>query len=237
MTTAEQSASRALRPGSRRVIALALAGVAVAVAVSVGALSTGSKGSPPNSSPSKGSASNSSPSTGSASNLSSAKRSPASSSAKYGQIPSWLPKPKVRVGRTAVATPARPWLAIEGDTVSVRFAHARVLATAVGPAVPHEGQFPVPATTPCTFTITFTAASGAVPLNAKAFMIIDEYGHLHHPRVTATGGGPLPPQLVAPGGTVSLTVNDVLPTGNGRLRWAPYGATPIVSWDFDVEID
>ena len=28
-----------------------------------------------------------------------------------------------------------------------------------------------------------------------------------------------------------------LPTGNGRLRWAPTGAKPIVSWDFDVEID
>jgi hypothetical protein len=36
---------------------------------------------------------------------------------------------------------------------------------------------------------------------------------------------------------VSLTVSDVLPTGNCRLRWAPEGTTPIVSWDFDVEID
>jgi hypothetical protein len=42
---------------------------------------------------------------------------------------------------------------------------------------------------------------------------------------------------VAPGQTVSLTVSDVLPTGNGRLRWTPTGAKPTVSWDFDVEID
>jgi hypothetical protein len=32
-------------------------------------------------------------------------------------------------------------------------------------------------------------------------------------------------------------VSDALPTGNGRLRWAPVGVKPVVSWDFDVEID
>lgn len=231
MTTADRRANRAFEPGFRRLIALALAGIAVALGVSVGALSTGSTGSPPESSAANGPGPNSSPPTASP------PKSPPSnaSSAKYGQIPSWLPKPKIRVGRTAVATAKHPWLALEGDTVSVRLAHARVLATAVGPAVPHEGQFPVPASTPCTFTITFTAASGAVPLNAKAFTIIDEYGHLHHLRVTATGGSP-PPHIV-PGRTVSLTATDVLPTGSGRLRWAPHRAAPIVSWDFDVEID
>ena len=163
MTTADRRASRALGPGSHRVIALALAGVAVAVGVSVGGLSIESTGSPPNSAPSKAPTSNSSPA------KASPPRSPPAnaSSVKYGQIPSWLPKPKVRVGRTAVATAARPWLAIEGDTVSVRLAHGRVLAKAVGPAVPEDGRFPVPATTPCTFTITFTAAYGAVPLSAE----------------------------------------------------------------------
>jgi hypothetical protein len=232
MTTADRPASRALGPGFHRVIALALAGVAVAVGVSVGALPIESTGSPPNSAPSKAPTSSSSHAKASPPRSSSAN----ASSVKYGQIPSWLPKPKVRVGRTAVATAARPWLAIEGDTVSVRLAHGRVLATAVGPAVPEEGRFPVPATTRCTFTIIFTAAYGAVPLSAKGLTITDEYGHLHHPRVTATGGG-APPPRVAAGRTVSLTVNDVLPTGNGRLRWAPQQATPIVSWDFDVEID
>ena len=54
--------------------------------------------------------------------------------------------------------------------------------------------------------------------------------------MTARAAAPLP-RAVAPGRTVTLTVSDVLPTGNGRLRWAPQGAAPIVSWDFDVEID
>ena len=155
---------------------------------------------------------------------------------RYGGIPSWLPKPKVQVGRVVVASAAHPWLAIEGDSVVVDLARGRVTATAVGPLVPEEGKFPVPPTTRCTFTVTFTAAAGVVPLVPRAFTILDERGRLHRPRVTTRGGGPVPAQ-VPPGRTVTLRVTDVLPTGNGQLRWAPTGARPIVSWDFDVEID
>ena len=203
--------SRAFGPGSRRVLGLGAVALVVALAVSAGVVPIrpgGSAGAPP------------------------AERS----SAKYGQIPAWLPKATVPVGRTVEASAAHPWLAIEGDTVSVHLADGRAMATAVGPAVPEEGAFPVPATSPCAFTVTLTAASGAVPVSPRAFTILDELGQLHHPRVTAAGGG-APPARVARGQTVRLTVSAVLPTGNGRLRWAPAGATPIVSWDFDVEID
>lgn len=158
------------------------------------------------------------------------------SSGTYGQIPSWLPTPKVAVNRVVQASAAHPWVAIEGDTVAVKLAHGRVLVTTVGPVVPEEGHFPVPATSPCTFTVTFTAASGSVPISARAFTIIDELSHLHRPRVTADGGG-APPRFVTAGRTLTLAVYGVLPTGGGALRWAPQGAKPIVSWDFDVEID
>jgi hypothetical protein len=157
-------------------------------------------------------------------------------SSAYGQIPSWLPKAKLAVNRVVTASAAHPWLAIEGDTVAARLAGGRTLVAAVGPVVPRDGSFPVPATTPCAFTVTFRSASGAVPLRSDAFTILDELGHLHHPRVTTTGGG-APPRSVLPGQTVSLTVSGVLPTGNGRLSWTPAGAKPLVSWDFDVEID
>ncbi len=156
--------------------------------------------------------------------------------ARYGSLPAWLPTPTVPVGRVATASAAHPWLAIEGDTVSVQLARAHVLATAVGPAVPEEGHFPVPQTTRCTFTFTLAWASGTVLLSAAAFTIVDEFGHLHHPRVMAQGGRPLPSR-VTPGQTVTITIRDRLPTGSGQLRWTPDGGKPIVSWDFDVEID
>ena len=159
-----------------------------------------------------------------------------SSTAKYGGLPSWLPKAKVPVERILQASRAHPVLAIQGNTVSVHLAGERVLATAVGPTVPEDGRFPVPATSPCTFIVTFAASSGAIPLSAKAFTFIDEQGHVRHPRVTAIGGGALP-RLLLPGRPVSLKVYDVLPTGDGDLTWAPAGGRPIVSWDFDVEID
>jgi hypothetical protein len=75
-----------------------------------------------------------------------------------------------------------------------------------------------------------------IPLGAKAFTIVDQLGHIHHPRVTALGGG-APPRRLQPRRTVSLTVSGVLPTGNGSLEWAPNGTRPIVAWDFNVEVD
>ena len=94
----------------------------------------------------------------------------------------------------------------------------------------------MPATSPSTFIVTFSAASGVVPLIPAAFTIVDELGHVHHPLVRATDGG-APPRQILPGQTVSLTVHSVLPIGNGRLIWAPDRARPTVAWDFDLEID
>ena len=74
-----------------------------------------------------------------------------------------------------------------------------------------------------------------VPLSQAAFTILDEQGNLHRPSVTVAGGA-LPADIL-PGQKVTLIVKDVLPTGAGDLRWSPEGAKPIVSWDFDVEID
>ncbi|MGO9248723.1 MAG: hypothetical protein ACLQQB_08665 [Solirubrobacteraceae bacterium] len=141
------------------------------------------------------------------------------------------------MNRVVQASRAHPALAIQGDSVSVDLAHGRrVLATAVGPETPEQGRFPVPATSPCTFIVTFAHISGAIPIGAAAFTLIDERGHVRHPRVTAMNGGQ-PPRILRPGRPVSLRVYDVLPTGDGGLTWAPGGGRPIVSWDFDVEID
>jgi hypothetical protein len=160
----------------------------------------------------------------------------ASAAARYGQLPGWLPKAKVSTGRVLQASSQHPRLAIQGDTLSVHLRGGAVLATAVGPAVPEDGQFPVPPTSPCTFTVTFRSATGAIPVRAGSFTILDELGHVHHPHVTTMAGGALPTR-VGQGQTLALRVADVLPTGGGRLRWTPEGGKPIASWDFDVEID
>jgi hypothetical protein len=155
---------------------------------------------------------------------------------RYGGLPSWLPKAKVAVGRVVHASAANPWLAIEGDTVAVALAQGAVKAITIGPNVPEDGRFPVPRTTPCSFEVTFTDASGIVPLGSRAFTILDELGAVHHPRVSGPNGGPVPRRVPA-GESVTLTVSAVLPTGAGTLRWTPAGRTPVVGWDFDVEID
>jgi hypothetical protein len=158
------------------------------------------------------------------------------SAVRYGGLPSWLPKAKAPTERVLQASSDHPVLAIQGNTVAVHLAGGGVRATAVGPSVPEDGRFPVPATSPCTFIVTFAAASGVIPLSATAFTLIDEHGHVRHPRVTTTNGGALPRQVL-PGGPLSLKVHDVIPTGDGALRWTPDGTRPIVLWDFDVEID
>jgi len=147
------------------------------------------------------------------------------SAAKYGGLPSWL-----------TASAAHPALAIQGNSVDVQFPHGHVLATAVGPETPEQGKFPVPATSPCTFIVTFARATGQVALNPSSFTLVDERGHVRHPRVSAIDGGPAP-RTVRPGQTVSLRLYDVIPTGDGGLEWTPSGRRALVAWDFNVEID
>jgi hypothetical protein len=98
----------------------------------------------------------------------------AASPARYGGLPSWLPKATVTVGRIVHANPAHS--------------------------------------------------------------VLDEEGRIHHPEVTALHPGGLPERLTA-GSPVSLKLYAVLPTGSGSLSWAPVAGRPLVSWDFDVEID
>jgi hypothetical protein len=155
---------------------------------------------------------------------------------KYGGLPSWLPKAKVPVGRILQASSVKPQLGIEGDTFVVHVGGTEVTATAVGPQVPSEGQFPVPPTTPCTFDVTLANASGTISLRQQDFTTVDEFGDLHSLRVTLQGGGRMPASI-RPGQTVTLALTAVLPTGNGTLRWSPGSSKPIASWDFAVEID
>jgi hypothetical protein len=156
--------------------------------------------------------------------------------AKYGGLPSWLPKSTFNPNEVLQASLRKPVLAIQGNTVQVNLAGGHVLAMVVGPKVPEDGRFPVPPASPATFVLTLSHASGVVPISAGAFALVDERGTVRHPAITAVGGGPLPTRVL-PGRTVSLRMHDVIPTGDGGLLWKPEGRHAIVSWDFVVEID
>ena len=155
------------------------------------------------------------------------------SSSRYGGIPSYLPKATLPVNRVVTAPAAQPQLAVQGATVAVTLDGGRVLATAVGPAVPPFVAPPPPAVT-ATFTVSLAQANGTVPVRVSDFTIRDQTGRLVHPQLVA--GEAAPPATVPPGGHVTLQLTAVLPTGEGLLRWTPQGS-PLVSWDFVVEND
>jgi hypothetical protein len=218
--------SQAKRRGSRRALLYGAVLAVVAVAILVAVLAGGHGGSASAGLGQAGSAARH-----------------ARSSAKYGGLPSWLPKPKVVVHRVPNASAAHPWLsAIEGETVSVKLAGGHVLATIVGPSIPEEVAEKAQHddddsdTAPCTFTATFMSASGSVPLHPSAFTILDERGQVHRLLVTGADGGPVPSE-VAPGRTVTLTMKATLPEGEGALRWAPDGPRVLAGWVFGLELD
>jgi len=233
------------RPGNtttedRRTVAAALSGAATAVvlALALSACGGAGDGHRPSSSAGAGTGVHA----GGVPAADAADRSPAhapataGSSAKYGGLPSWLPKPRVHINRLLAASVGHPALSIQGETIAVDLPGGHVLATAAGPEVPEEGRFPVPATSPCTFIVTFASGSGTIPLDPAAFTLVDDLGHVHHPRVTALHGGPLPGSVPREK-SVSLKLYDVLPTGDGALEWAPHGGRALVGWDYTVEID
>lgn len=239
MPSATRQKSRATRPGSRAIragLAATLAALVVAI-VAITALGGGSNGHPRHGRAAPGPETAVRASSQGAQPVSQNQRPVKTSGNTYGYIPAWLGRPKVPVGRVVTATTTHPWLAVQGDTVRVQLPNARLLATVVGPAVPEEGKVPVPKTSPCTFTVTLTSASAPIPIRPRQFAAIDERGVIRTLKVQRLDGGAAPSQ-VTPGTTVRLKMSAVLPTGEGRLMWAPLeGGRPPVQWDFDVEID
>jgi hypothetical protein len=222
---------RAAPLGLSRPLALGTLGAAVLIALAAVLLFGGGAGAP-----AAPSAVRTKPLAAGAQRSSTAKPLAVSQHARYGGLPTWLPKTKTPVHRVLNANVAHPALSIEGEAISVSLAGAHVLATAVGPEVPEQGRFPVPSVTPVKFIVTFASATHALPLAASAFKLIDEQGKAHRPKLTALGGGAAPKQIV-PGRPVSVILHDILPTGDGGLVWTPEGARPTATWDYTVEID
>ncbi|MGX7677554.1 hypothetical protein ACSMXN_01510 [Jatrophihabitans sp. DSM 45814] len=167
----------------------------------------------------------------------------ASDSAKddsYGPLPTFLPSASIQADSVLIGTSERPALTTEGDGVDVHLAGGiSVRAVVSGPVVPGEGlPYQAPATT-CTWTVTLSAASAALPITVSDFTTIDHLGAVYHPTLVA--GQPLPPKVLPPGGVAKFELRVVMPTGEGLMRWAPTssGASHqiVASWDFEVEND
>jgi hypothetical protein len=152
----------------------------------------------------------------------------------YGTLPSFLPTPAVVADSELTGTAASPAITSQGDSVHVRLADASLHATVTGPVVPGEGLPVVQEATTCTWTVTLTGATKAVPIRVGDFTAIDHLGKIYRPSLVP--GQPHPPALLAPGAHATFELRAVMSAGEGLMRWAPAG-TIVASWDFEVEND
>ena len=151
----------------------------------------------------------------------------------YGELPTFLPTSSLRPDGELTGTALRPAVTTEGGMARAVTATGSVHATVTGPMVPVEGAANQPATT-CTWTVALTGARGRVPVAVSAFTVSDEAGNESHPRLAP--GSSSPPAAIEPGQTVRFELRDVIPVGEGVLRWAPAGQL-VASWDFVAETD
>lgn len=152
----------------------------------------------------------------------------------YRPLPSFLPTATTPVDRVTVASPGHPQLAVQGIAVQVDLPSGQALVTVTGPRVPPFVAPPPPAVT-ATFDVSLTHVRGTVPIRLSDITITDQLGRTFHPALVH-GERPLPSRLTA-GHTLDFQVTAVMPTGEGRLYWAPTRGTPYVGWDFVVEND
>jgi hypothetical protein len=153
------------------------------------------------------------------------------------QYPSFLPKKTLNATSDQVltGTAAKPALSVQGDGVEVKTAAWSVLIDVQGPVVPGEGlPYQTPYTT-CTWTITMSNATAAVPVSLAAFSTIDHLGHVY--QMSAVAGQPVLPSVVEPGQKVTFEVRAYEAVGEGLMRWAPIGNQIVAEWDFEVEND
>ncbi len=166
----------------------------------------------------------------------STKPSPDGSSGLVG-YPPFLPKSTlhVRSDQLLVGTTDRPALTSQGDPVKVVTRRWSAQVTVRGPEVPVEGLGYRPPAITCTWTVTMSRATKAVPISLSDFDSIDEFGNVYHP--TLVPGQTPPPRLLEPGHTVTFELRAVEAVGEGLMRWAPIGRHIVANWDFVVEID
>ena len=147
--------------------------------------------------------------------------------------PAFLPT-AAPVDQVVTASPGKPQLAVQGVAVQVDMPSGQVLATVTGPHVP-PFVAPPPEQVTAVFDLSLKNVSGSVPIRLDDFTITDQLGRTFHPTLVLNETPP--PSTLTTGHDLDLQVTAVMPTGEGRLYWAPTQTTPFVGWDFIVEND
>jgi hypothetical protein len=147
--------------------------------------------------------------------------------------PAFLPT-AAPVDQVVTASPGHPQLAVQGIAVQVDMPSGQVLVTMTGPHVP-PFVAPPPKQVTAVFDISLNHVSGTVPVRVDDFTITDQLGRTFHPTLVLNETPP--PSTLTGGHDLNLQVTAVMPTGEGRLYWAPTHGSPFVGWDFIVEND
>jgi hypothetical protein len=109
------------------------------------------------------------------------------------------------------------------------------LAVVSGPVVPGEGLSKIQPFTTCTWTVTISHVVGKVPIATTDFDMIDHLGAVYQPYLVP-GEAPLP-AVVTSGHHLTFTLRQVVPVGQGLMRWAPDGNDIVAKWNYQVEND
>lgn len=152
----------------------------------------------------------------------------------FRSLPSFLPTTASPVDRVTTASPGHPQLAVQGVAVQVVTPSGQALATVTGPQVP-PFVAPPPETVTAVWDVSLTHVTGTLPVRLSDITITDQLGRNLHPTLVLHEK-PVPSTVTA-GHTLDFKVTAVMPTGEGRLYWAPTQSTPFVGWDFIVEND
>lgn len=153
------------------------------------------------------------------------------------QFPSFLPKKTLNpnVDQVLVGTAAKPALSVQGEPIEVKTPAWSVLVEISGPTVPGEGLPRQQPATTCTWTVTLSKATAAVPVSLADFNTIDHLGTIY--QLSPVEGQAPPPAQVHPGETATFQVRAYEAVGEGIMRWAPINQKIVAEWDFEVEND
>ncbi|AMM19014.1 hypothetical protein AX769_01220 [Frondihabitans sp. PAMC 28766] len=163
----------------------------------------------------------------------------------YGGMPSYLPKSSLDTDAMLTGSVKKPALTSEGDSVKVKLpGGGSVVMSVTGPVVPGEGLPYQADYTTCTWTLTLSHATRAVPIRLSEFTTFDQAGFVYH--LAAVPHTPALPTSVGPGQKATFELRTSMKVGEGLLRWAPAdSASPaaakaakiVAAWDFEVEND